>query len=1181
MSSTLQDLRSKYGVGKSQTDLQTDNLLDIKDDDNEPKSLASFRSKYSVSKRQEQEDTVVDMGKKLKKKDLLKAGNIEKIRSYMIARKGVDAGRIDDDELVEKFVDHMRSFNTNLISTGGEVRFVSNASEGDKVAAKEAYQLYDQLGNVFVNDGFFGAVDGVFDYIKAAASDPSNYIGILTGGLSKAGAMGISASGKALVKRAAVEAGKKAVKDGAMGQAAIRIGNEAAESAAQRLAARGVRTPASKEFRNRIAKQARDDFLINEKKKAQRQFILGREKAASRKALMGTAGIDATLAMLNDYQIQNVMIDVGAQEEYSALQTGFSSLLGAVGAGGQLLGGRAKGSSGLSNISEQLKASRRSAKTEQELQKELLLAIPDSAVKKMAKQMNKTLDNWDAKVKRGKDLNQTSMLPSELIRDIMIGADGKGGIAKVFADEGMPLSNKLLITDVMTSAVKQLPEDQLQEIAKRMQPMVGYTLGDMTTIQQSIGDLIAANVSEGMTYGGIMSQAKRTIEAGLANGTRVMDNLVRNPQAKEAIEEEQAKLIGKKPMQLGAYSQSVWRRLLVSSPATTAINIAGFGQFYAGQTMADLFAGTASFTYGLALGGNLTNRGREALRISSVYKNIQAQKIRNLMDPYTTHDAYMSFLDEHKDISKVLFESITGGVERSGAKYGIDPNAPWFKQIEGTANAMGRLTGVRIQDTFTKSQMFMTELDKFARIKKDKTLKEILEQGDLDLLDDSVVGSALDTTLKSVYSKNYTTDDQLLRQAAKLTESISNIPLIGTILPFGRFFNNVIATSYQWSIGGAAPVMSAIYNKQSRNIETVEAAARSLVGATTIGLAINYDEERRAKGLGTFEVEGGGGTIIDAKNTYPFSLFLVAGRIGNLKRRGEDIPPELSKELGEQLAVGQLASDIEFGNDITKIMSALLNQDVAASKSSFDFLARATGNYLAGFTRPLDAANKLTGYIMDTDVAKDVRQAKSSGQLLTQSATKYFDNIFEIFSEEVEGVTGEQLAVATREGKIQDANPMAKLFGVTVLPGRTATERVYSMANMQSWTANERSQIAEYDKVFNQTVAPMLENATARLLKTPAFLEGDLEARRRLVKNTLRLVKKDVREYLNDRAPAETRLSAARSKASKAGNKELRSKALKFMKNKYNFEGSVRDMTYPELQLFTDYIDYIEDYYKQ
>ena len=55
-----------------------------------------------------------------------------------------------------------------------------------KRIARDAYKLYDQLGNVFVNDGFYGAVDGVFDYIQAAVSDPSNYIGLLTGGLGKA-----------------------------------------------------------------------------------------------------------------------------------------------------------------------------------------------------------------------------------------------------------------------------------------------------------------------------------------------------------------------------------------------------------------------------------------------------------------------------------------------------------------------------------------------------------------------------------------------------------------------------------------------------------------------------------------------------------------------------------------------------------------------------------------------------------------------------------------------------------------------------------------------------------------------------------------------------------------------------------------------------------------------------------
>ena len=40
------------------------------------------------------------------------------------------------------------------------------------------------------------------------------------------------------------------------------------------------------------------------------------------------------------------------------------------------------------------------------------------------------------------------------------------------------------------------------------------------------------------------------------------------------------------------YGQSVWKRLLVSSPATTMINVAGFAQYYVGQTMADLFNST-------------------------------------------------------------------------------------------------------------------------------------------------------------------------------------------------------------------------------------------------------------------------------------------------------------------------------------------------------------------------------------------------------------------------------------------------------------------------------------------------------------------------------------------------------------------------------------------------------------
>ena len=110
---------------------------------------------------------------KLMKSDLKTGTNATTIRDYMIDRFGQDYrynGKITDNDMVEDFFNHMRSFNTNLLQTAGEVRYVSKADDAQKARADAAFRLYDQTGNVFVNDGFFGAIDGIGDYIKAAAS---------------------------------------------------------------------------------------------------------------------------------------------------------------------------------------------------------------------------------------------------------------------------------------------------------------------------------------------------------------------------------------------------------------------------------------------------------------------------------------------------------------------------------------------------------------------------------------------------------------------------------------------------------------------------------------------------------------------------------------------------------------------------------------------------------------------------------------------------------------------------------------------------------------------------------------------------------------------------------------------------------------------------------------------------
>ena len=73
------------------------------------------------------------------------------------------------------------------------------------------------------------------------------------------------------------------------------------------------------------------------------------------------------------------------------------------------------------------------------------------------------------------------------------------------------------------------------------------------------------------------------------------------------------------------------------------------------------------------------------------------------------------------------------------------------------------------------------------------------------------------------------------------------------------------------------------------------------------------------------------------------------------------------------------------------------------------------------------------------------------------------------------------------------------------------------MAEMQPWTANERTKIPAYDKAFNGLVAPMLEVYTQELLNDPRFKQATLTQQRRMLKKSLSDVKKIVRDRNGER----------------------------------------------------------------
>ena len=1112
---------------------------------------------------------------KLKQSDLLEYENLNAIRDYMVRRRGVQYREAEPEQVVDDFVENMRFFNTNLVSTGGEVQFINRGSEEDKASAARAYELYDQLGSVFANDGFYGAVEGIGDYIRAAATDPTNYIGLLTGGAAKAGALGITRAGRAAVRQAAEEAAERAVASGATRQAADRAAADAARRTADRLAARNANAEASRSVATRVARQERDLFLYGAREAAREGVLAPARATAQRRALYATTALDGTFAALNDYQIQNVMLDVGVQEEYSRTQTAFSSLLGLVGGGAQLVGRQFAGASGLGDAATRLETARvRTAQRAEEAG-----VLDDEGIQQATKTITDAVDSWMTKVERGRDQFDPQATPADLIHDIMLGEDGKGGLAQLFRSAGMRMPRDRTVSDVMTSLVSQLPETSLKQINDKLQSRAGITLGETTEMRTRLGDLLAKDINQGARTLNVMSQVRRTIDGGVVHGSNVIDSINRQADVEEAIAKEKDRMGAVDAVR---YGQSVWRRLLVSSPATTAVNLAGFAQFNVGQSVADLLSSTGLTFAGVAM--MPVNRGKatELLRMGKVYRTIQGQKMRNLLDPYTTHDAYMAFLDQNKDVSRALFESFAGGVDRAVAKFNIDPEAKWFRNSEAVTEAANNLTGVRIQDSFTKSQIFMTELDKNLQLQKNISLSDALNAGDLNVIDDAIIGATLDTTLKSVFSKNYTTQDQGLRQIAKFVEDFSNLPVIGTILPFGRFFNNTVAFAYQWGPFGLLTPAKAIAKGGLRNksgqAAIIEATSRAAVGTSALGMAMHYDTERLEQGLNWNEVPGEGGAIIDARNTFPFSAFLAVGRAANLARQGQTVPPELLTEVGSQLAVGQFASDVQFGNDMINIFDALFNFEDGDRTATFDALYKASGNIAAGFTRPLDPINRLVGYIDGTDAARDLRQAKG-GELFSQASTRYVDNIFEAMFGKLDGVTGEELRIATREGAVYDANPMARIFGVTVRPARTGTEQAYSMANMAEWTASERSNMPAYDRMFNDLIAPNLEYQMERLTRDERYIEGNTDTRRVMLQATLRNVRNQVREYMNELTPdPEMRITALRRKANMTGNDALRTEAMRVMRER-GVDASINDMGFRELQYFMDVVDYLQDYY--
>jgi hypothetical protein len=88
----------------------------------------------------------------------------------------------------------------------------------------------------------------------------------------------------------------------------------------------------------------------------------------------------------------------------------------------------------------------------------------------------------------------------------------------------LKLNSKMTVSDMMTNVVRQLPQADLKMINDKL-AMTGIKLGDMTELGVNLGDLLAKDIRQGAQALNIMSQFRKTIDAGIVNGTEKLDNI--------------------------------------------------------------------------------------------------------------------------------------------------------------------------------------------------------------------------------------------------------------------------------------------------------------------------------------------------------------------------------------------------------------------------------------------------------------------------------------------------------------------------------------------------------------------------------------------------------------------------------------------------------------------------------
>ena len=1022
----------------------------------------------------------------------------EPIKEYMDLRYGLQSTEDKSrKQVVARFLNNRRG---SLI--GNSVRAISEADflydirndETKMATAGRAYGVYQNMINTVTggkSTTLGEKTDAIVDGIRAAVLDPMNLA---------AGIVGKAIGGTAS------KVGIKSLNNMAMKAAMNELKKQGGKESAKKIAGRKYKKALTQSTLK--AKEDIAEFAIDLAQTKGFKRVITR---SGLKEIGGTMLVDGLAATGTEYLYQRSLRETGVQEEVDWGSVGISALATMAMGGFQAVRIAGRGSSKQVLLSESLGKA-----TPKEVAEELRKSMIDYM---NSTKMPKT-SAFSEKVSGGVELEDKD---TKFFVELLIGRndeDGKvifKGLGQIMQEKGffyVPRTEDDNVSNWVADFMGLMEKNDVQSILKAYADGSGNVIKGLDKVEpERFAEIFANKMSQGGQTLNAVAQVSGRLEVDLEK--MGLDDFMKDAMGLGMIESPPT-LFNKWGDSAGANVRKVQNnmiRSLVSHPSTSMLNVIGYGTATSINTASDMVQALLYASRGtLENLVGMSEKGASHLRMSKVLVGSNLNRFRLLFDPDMTQEAFKSALLRNTGALDKLSRVQAGGVEISR---GIDEMASmgelnrsfWFNTEKGI-DAIQAMTFVDAQDIFTKSQEYMFQMDKNIRAAYGKSFDEFYtsKTAAKDMMSKQykqIESDAVNKTLEATFSQSFKGKDAL-GQMAGFIEDARNIPGLGALVPFGKFFNNTINFTVKNTPLSLVGKLSGNY----KDVPIEELAARmSVAGGLVYAFSADEDTKRR-QGLGLYEtIDPFTGEVRSKKYDYPISLFQAAGRIRSINESGEELPEGIIREVLVDFFGGSLTKNItKSGDAMIDGVKALLRQDLdLAMQKGTQSLGSVGSQFGASYTRFLEPVNEVIGLVAPDMVERSPTVGESPSEKKFKNTFRYIDNLTELLT----GKGSDELRQSSAQGV---ARPQAsKMLGTRVV-NNTDTMRVLNILGANAWELNAAYKIGQQTPLagnrYQKEFFILIESEADRLMGNKAWRNATIPQQKRRWKNAVNNARK-------------------------------------------------------------------------